>query len=162
MSIKISAWPAGIGIISSLTADYLFFYALYPFAVWKIGITRGGLLMTALSASACYAAMRIYDRSKTDWLGIKAFKDGLKDYGGHRVGRFVAGALKKGGPIAFVILSVKFNPFVTTIYLRKDAYAFGCWRDWVIFTGSVMISNVYWIVCMSIGWSALSRIWFWR
>lgn len=56
--------------------------------------------------------MKFYDCSKRDWLGIEAIKS-LKDYAGeNRSGRFMAWLLRPSDPVACILLSIKFDPFI--------------------------------------------------
>jgi hypothetical protein len=49
---KIVVW--GIGFSAFQIVDHGFDYLLYPFVVWKLGVLRGGIVMTALSLLYCY------------------------------------------------------------------------------------------------------------
>jgi hypothetical protein len=74
-----------------------------PFVIYKLGIIKGGLIMTFLASAANILCLKFYDWSKRDWLGIEAIK-GMKVYeGGNRLVRFISGMLKKSGPAAFNI-----------------------------------------------------------
>lgn len=61
--------------------------------------------------------------------------------------------------MAFVALSLRFDPFITTAYLRRTAYAGLSPRDWRIFLGSVLLSNAAWaLVCFG-GIAAARHFW---
>jgi hypothetical protein len=78
------------GVTFMYATNKLFDYLLYPWVVYRAGIIVGGLVMTALSAVACLAILRFYDRTKRDWLGIETIRD-LKDYrGGRRAARLIS------------------------------------------------------------------------
>ena len=107
--------------------------------------------MTIISAIVCYATLKFYDWSKKDWLGIETVKS-LKGYdGSKRIGRITAWALRKSDPLVFLFLSIKFDPFITTAYLRKGQFSGMSKRDWKIFIGSLLFSNAYWTLTCYIG-----------
>jgi len=125
--------------------DYAFDYALYPFVIWKLGPVVGGGIMTLASFVFCLALLRIYDRMGRDWLGIEFVKS-LRYYAGRsRLRRCLAWLLSRGDAVAFVVLSAKYDPFITTAYLRKSAYSGMTRRDWAIFLGSWLLANLIWI-----------------
>jgi hypothetical protein len=141
----------GLGAAFSLGLSYLFFYVAYPFIIWKLGVAEGGITMTCFSLMLSYMGISFYDRSGRDWFGIEAIKEkmaGLKWKSG--IGRFIARQAKKGGPLTLLILSIKFDPFVTTVYMREGRRKFkglGV-RDWLTFFSSAAIGNGYWIFIM--------------
>jgi hypothetical protein len=130
---------------------------LYPLVVYKLGLLHGGLVMGALSIADCFLLLKLYDWLKRDWLGLETIK-GLRGYSGSSNWRIaLAWLLSKGDAVAFVTLSLRFDPFVTTAYLRRGNYNGMTLRDWRIFLGSALISNVAWaLVCFG-GVSALHR-----
>ena len=137
-----------------------FDYFLYPFLIYRLGILMGGAVMTALSFGICVVTMKFYDWSKRDWLGIEAIK-GLKNYDGVRqTGRLTAWVLNKSDPIAFLFLSLKFDPFITTVYLRHGQYNGMNRRDWTIFAASVLFGNAYWTLACYMGISLFE--WGWK
>ena len=116
-------------------------YILYPFTIYTFGILKGGILMMLISFIVCFLTVKFYDWSKRDWLGIEAIKE-IKTYKGRRkIGRFTSWIMKKSDPIVFLFMSVKFDPFITTAYLRHGTNQFNGMkrRDWKIF----IISNAY-------------------
>jgi hypothetical protein len=140
-----------------LAANQLFVrfgdYILYPFVIWKMGIVRGGLIMTAVSFLLCYLTFLFYDWSKKDWLGIETIK-GIKDYRGeNKIGKFTSWVLKKGNPIALFFLSIKFDPFIVTAYMRQGSHKYNglSKRDWKIFIGSLLLGNAYWTLACYLG-----------
>lgn len=133
-------------------ADYLFDYLLYPYIIYQRGLFWGGIVMALLSVAACLSAALFYDLIKKDWLGIEAikqFKNDIEKYSNSQkslIHRIVAWILKKGRWVEFLFLSLKFDPFVTTVYLRNGVKKFNGFRkeEWMIFISSVFISNAYW------------------
>jgi hypothetical protein len=150
----------GVGIFTNAVIVYIGDYVLYPFIIWKLGIIRGGIVMTIISAIVCYATLKFYDWSKQDWLGIEAIKS-LKGYGGDKkLGRITAWVMKKSDSIIFLFLSIKFDPFITTAYLRKVQFSGMSKRDWKIFIGSLLFSNAYWTLACYTGITLVE--WGWR
>ena len=138
-------------------------YILYPFIIYTFGILEGGILMIFISFIVCFLTMKFYDWSKRDWLGIEAIKN-LKGYGGNKkLGRITAWIMQKSDPIAFILLSIKYDPFITTAYLRHGKFTGMNKRDWKIFIGSLLFSNAYWtlacymgITLFEWGWQAIA------
>ncbi len=161
-----SGWTKQIGILGiGLTVNQLlvwgFDYALYPFVIWRMGLIAGGLVMTVLSCVLCYSLLRFYDWSKKDWLGIEMIK-GLKERDPKSwLGRVTARLLRMGDPAAMVILSVRFDPFITTAYMRHGSHKFNglSKRDWRIFFISLLIANAYWAFVMFAGVSLIEWLW---
>ena len=73
--------------------------------------------------------------------------------------RALAWLLGRGDVVAFFALSLRFDPFVTTAYLRHGQFNGLSPRDWRIFLASVVVSNAAWaLVCFG-GIEAVRR---WR
>jgi len=117
--------------------------------------------MILTSLVFCLVLLRIYDRIGRDWLGIEFVKS-LRYYGGlSRWRRWLAWLLSRGDAVAFVVLSAKYDPFITTAYLRKSAYSDMTRRERVIFLGSGLLANLIWIVVCAGGVEVLRRIMGW-
>jgi len=135
--------------------DYGFDYALYPVVIWKLGPWIGGAIMALASLVFCLLLLRLYDRLGRDWLGLEFVKN-LRHYDGpSRWRRTLAWLVTRGDLAAFVILSVKYDPFITTTYLRREAYSGMTRRDWHIFLASWFVANGLWIAFCYGGISAL-------
>ncbi len=151
----------GLGIVvNNIIIDYLFDYVLYPVVIWKMGIIAGGIVMMLLSALACYLTLLFYDWSKKDWLGIETIKE-LTDYQGKTlIGRLTSWILKKGEFAIFIFLSIKFDPFITTVYMRHGSHKYNGMskRDWKNFFGSTIIANIYWTIVAFIGVSMIEYV----
>jgi hypothetical protein len=138
---------------------YGFDYGLYPFVILWLGLARGFVVMAILSLLTCWLTIIFYDWSRRDWLGIEAIKE-LKDYdGSNRYGRVIAWVLQKSDPVACILLSIKFDPFIVTVYLRRGRYGGMKRTDWRNFLLSSLIGNAYWSILCFGGVSAL--IWLW-
>ncbi len=154
----------GLELSTGLTAKYLsdkaFDYFLYPFVIFKFGILKGGIVMTFLSFIANLMTMKFYDWSKRDWLGIEAIKS-LKTYNGNTMlGRFTSWVLKRSDFVIFLFLSIQYDTFTTTAYLRRGKFNGMGKRDWTIFMGSLLLSNIYWTLACFMGISLFE--WGWK
>lgn len=149
----------GVGLLANWLMVNGFNLLLYPYIIWKLGILNGGLAMTILSFLVCYATILFYDWSKKDWLGIETIKS-IKEYEGNKsIGRFTAWIMKKSDPVIFLFLSLKFDPFITTAYMRHGKFNGMSKRDWSIFMGSLVVSNVYWTLACFMGVTLLEWGW---
>jgi MFS family permease len=151
----------GIGYLGNAIIVYGFDYFLYPYVIWKFGILKGGAVMTLLSFIICYVTILFYDWAKQDWLGIEIIKE-VKEYNGKSmIGRFTSWILKKSEPVVLIFLSIKFDPFITTAYMRKGAEKYNGLgkRDWVIFMSSLFVGNVYWTFVAFTGVSVIEYAW---
>lgn len=149
-----------VGLTAANLVGYAFDYLLYPFVIYNVGILRGGIFMTLVSFTTCITGMKFYDWSKRDWIGIEAIKE-IKTYKGtRRIGRMTAWVLTKNEPVMFLFLSIKFDPFVTTAYMRHGKFNGMNRRDWTNFLGSLLVSNAYWILACYTGISLVE--WGWK
>ncbi len=147
------------GFFTWKAVDYAFDYLLYPVVIWKLGPWAGGALMALLSLVFCLLLLRLYDRLGRDWLGIEFVKN-LRHYEGPSCWRRgLAWLVARGDGPAFLMLSAKYDPFVTTAYLRHGAFAGLTPRDRRIFLASWLIGNLLWIAVCYGGLSALAAAW---
>ena len=140
---------------------YGFDYLLYPIVIFWLGLLVGGLVMAGLSFLACWLLLWFYDRSGRDWLGIEAAKQ-VREYDGHaRWRRWLAWVLRRSEFVVCIVLSIRFDPFVTTAYMRHGAFNGMSRRDWRNFWISWFIGNLYWtFVCFG-GVKTLQWAWHW-
>ncbi|MEK6673090.1 MAG: hypothetical protein AABY42_06385 [Nitrospirota bacterium] len=152
-----------IGLAAKYLSDRAFDYLLYPLVIFKLGILKGGIVMTFLAFILNIMTMTFYDWSKRDWIGIEAIKD-LKTYSGKKmIGRFTSWILQRSDSVIFLFLSLRYDAFTTTAYLRRGKFNGMSRRDWMIFMGSLLISNAYWtlacymgITLFEWGWKAIA------
>jgi len=150
-----------IGIIAEEIIANAFDYALYPFVIWKFGLLKGGAIMALLSLIVCYAILLVYNKTKKDWFGIELVKE-LREYVGKRkMFRAMSWILKKGQFVSFIFLSLKFDPFTTTAYMRQGANEFPImdYKSWKIFFASWLVGNLSWIAVVFTGISVVEMIW---
>ena len=144
--------------VNWLTTD-AFDYALYPFVIWKLGLGWGGAVMALLSLVVCLLTLWFYDWSKRDWLGIETVKNLRDAPATSRFGRALAWALRRSDWLACMMLSIKFDPFITIVYLRRGAFNGMTRRDWGIFLLSWFIGNAWWALLCFGGVEAFRRLW---
>jgi len=160
LSCKGRVAELALGLMTNQLLTWAGDYILYPIVIYKLGIFKGGTVMLLISFVVCILLLKLYDILKRDWLGIEAIKS-LKDYDGVRqTGRFTAWLLNKSDPIALLFLSLKFDPFITTVYLRRGQYNGMNRRDWMIFVGSLIFGNAYWTLACFMGISLFE--WGWK
>ena len=144
------------------TLDHVFNYWIYIPVIALFGTVKGCLIMTGASFLLCYSIIMFYDWAKKDWLGIEMLKEA--DFGPdflkrkkakskivyflwwpfHLIYKLVHWAQKKGGIISFFVLSIYTDPFITTVFLRRNKFGGLTRVDWAIFVCSVVIGNFYW------------------
>jgi len=150
-----------IGIIVEEIIANAFDYALYPFVIWKFGLLKGGAIMALLSLIVCYAILVFYNKTKIDWFGIELVKE-LREYRGKgKIFSIMSWILKKGQFASFIFLSLKFDPFTTTAYMRRGANEFpvmDC-KSWKIFFASWIVGNLSWIIVVFTGISVIEFFW---
>lgn len=154
-------WILGVGLVGNTLITYAFDYALYPYVVWEMGIVKGGVVMTVASFAVCYLTILFYDWTKKDWLGIETIKR-LKEFGGSsKFAKFTSWIMRKGDPVAMVFLSIKFDPFITMVYMRHGDNQYNGMnkRDWKIFMSSLFIANAYWTLVSFAGASVAVYVW---
>lgn len=148
-----------IGLTAKYLSDRAFDYFLYPFVIFNLGILKGGIVMTFLAFIANIITMTFYDWSKRDWLGIEAIKE-LKTYSGNRMmRRFTSWILKRSSPVIFLFLTLRYDAFTTTAYLRHGKFNGMSKRDGTIFMGSLLLANIYWTLACYMGISLVERGW---
>ena len=157
---RVRAFELAVGITANSLIDWPFNYLLYPYVIYRYGILWGGVIMMLVSLLACLLTLKFYDWSKRDWLGIEAIKS-LKDYrGDNKAGRISAWFLRRSEPVAFLFLTVWYDPFITVAYLRHGSFSRMTGRDWWIFYSSLILCNVYWTLACYMGITLVE--WAWR
>lgn len=163
----------GLGQLIYSVIGWIYNNPLYMAVIALCGPFVGGGLMTLGSLLICLFLILWYNHRKIDWLGVNAI-DSIKILtfryvamlAEWRTESFIGKVLliicyipiqiilsilrlanhrTYGDIIAFFLLSIFEDPFVTTAYLRHGYYEQMVSRDWLIFFGSVILSNGYWI-----------------
>ena len=150
-------WKERIGILAighgfKQAEEFFFDYLLYPGVIAWPGAILGGLVMTVVAALACYLYIQLYDWAKKDWLGLellKGMRDGEEKQ--NRITRFFQRVIRRGDWLAFLVLSCQTDAFMTTVYMRRGANEYNgmSGRDWRIFWGSIVVSNLWWATLMT-------------
>jgi len=154
---KTKASEVVVGISSSYFMDTAFDYFLYPYVIYKFGILKGGIAMTALACVVNVISLYFYDWSKRDWFGFEALKTFQDYHGANRLKKCASWLLKKNNFIIMLFLSIKEDAFKTVVYMRHGKYQYNglTARDWKIFIASLVIGNVYWTLAAYTGLSLL-------
>lgn len=160
---RIAQILGGHGLYAAV--GWFFDNPLYIYVLAVYGPLLGGFIMTSLSLVISAAFMVIYNHTKIDWLGINVVEKIKND--GHKWTRrlesrsafvriiafipvqifyLVVWSLKKGDSVAFFILSIFEDPFITMVYLRHGSFERIRRQEWGIFLSSVVVSNGYWII----------------
>lgn len=128
----------------------MFYWIIYPIVVQWHGVVRGFIIMTTscfiLSLIAFYARIK----TKKDWFElskIKGIEKKIQSMRGSRVKNSISFLTKKSSFVLFWVLSIWFNPVVTTIYI-SDPTHYGRLRfqEWRIFLFSLAINNIYHVI----------------
>ena len=163
---------SGAFLIFDRAVSHLFDYGLYPLAFLLTDTYVGGywgfivaaIIMTTFSFLICWSWIYLYDFFQVDLLILEDIKR-LRNNGTESNSRFkilVANILKKGNFLSFVIMSLKFDPFMTAVFMRPNDDTFGLHgkRDWLIFIGSVLLSNgFWWLPSFFIGTEGFEILW---
>jgi hypothetical protein len=141
--------------------DVLFDYLMYPAMIAWLGLWRGGLIMATVSLAVCLIMLWLYDLSKRDWLGIEVIRSAKSYDGPSRLRRLISWILRRGDVAACLFLSIRYDPFITILYLRHESFAGMNRRDWIIFFTSWFIGNSYWALACFTGVESLTWLWQW-
>lgn len=114
------AGVVGFGFLSYHALNALYAFIFCPYIIWKLGMLYSILIMFLMLIVFCFIAIKIYDRSKSDWLLIDTVKEKLTKEGGNKITKTIAIILKKG-EFALLIVILFWDPTITVLYYRKDA-----------------------------------------
>lgn len=133
------------GHIANFFMTYGYDFVVYPYLFLTFGTTLGWLYATLGSILLCLGTLWFYDYTKQDWLGIEMIKLLRDEAPAHPVRSFFHHLMNKGDLVAFLLLSIKYDPFIVTVYMRRGSSNHVMTsRDWKIFWGSVIVSNLWW------------------
>jgi len=148
------------GLATYTAVNTIFDYFIYSYVISNSGLVAGFCIMTGLSLVLDRTLIYIYDQTTRDWLGVEEIKE-LRGYkGDDLLGRFIASILRKGNIAVMVILTLKSNPFITTIYMREEGgeHKGMTARDWKVFIFSLIVGNMAWSITVFTGWKVLEFI----
>lgn len=170
--VRRQSWKERIGLFAvghsvkiaeEIVIDWLFYGWIVGYATYQYGAAIGSILslaiMLPITAFLCRMYIVFYDWAKIDWLGLETLKDIRESASGEFISRIIIRIIRTGDIPAFILLSIWKDAFITTMYLRKVAHSYEglSRRDWRIFWGSLVLSNVYWTVRWTI---IIEAIWF--
>lgn len=156
---KIALW--GMGFSGYHLFDYVFDYGIYSVVIWNLGPIKGGVLIIILSLIYNLLALRFYNWSKKDWLGLETLKQ-IREYNGNfLIWQWLAWIMKKSSFLTLLFMAVKYNAFMVTVYMRNsNEYGELNKRDWGIFLFSLIVGEVYWILVVSGGITLIEYFYF--
>ena len=140
---KVSILTAGHAVNFFMTYGYDF--VVYPYLFLTFGTLLGWLYATIGSIVLCLGTLWFYDYTKQDWLGIEMIKMLRDEPPAGRMRRIFHHLTNKGDVLAFLLLCIKYDPFIVTVYMRRGVSNHTMMkRDWNIFWASVVVANVWW------------------
>ena len=151
----------GIGLLGNWAITWAFDFLLYPYVIFKFGILGGAPIMIVLSFIICYATILFYDWAKKDWIGIETLKEIKEREPKNMMGKLLTKLVRKSDPLALIILSIQFDPFITVAYMRHGAHQYNglSMRDWKIFINSLVIGDIYWTLTVYMGITLVEALW---
>lgn len=158
-----------VGHTAKKIEEYVFDWLIYGLVVaWATstwGAWYGSLvafaIMGTFSAIMCWLYLLFYDWAKIDWFGFEMLKDLREREHEGLLGKVLAKMLNLGDIPAFIALSIYFDPFMVTVYMRKKGHEHKglSSRDWKIFWASVIFSNAYWTLRWTVILTIALYIW---
>lgn len=134
----------GTGHAIYATFNFLCDHILYVFVVYRLGLLRGGAIMTAFSLIQCAVTLIIYERMRIDWVGVGSLARLSMLPKPSWWQRVILWATRHGDFAIFLALCAFQDPFITTAYFRRGRFDGITARDWRLFLASVFVSNLYW------------------
>jgi hypothetical protein len=125
--------------------NHAFDYLLYPYAVYTLGVIRGGILMTLLSMLQCALTLLVYQRMRIDWVGgslLDVYAGSAPQSLQARVLTWLTGRQRW---LSFAVLCALTDPFIVTAFFRRGRFGALAREDWQLFIASVLLCNLYWI-----------------
>lgn len=125
--------------------EWFFSYVIYPYILWRFGIKIGLPIVLASSFIFCLIFFKFYKWSERDWFGIEYIKE-IREYKGDSFFKsLLRDFLKMGNWAIFLFISIKYDAFKTTIYMKKDGgFTDLTQRDKTIFVTSFLIGSIFW------------------
>ncbi len=143
-----------------LTWDKAFDFLLYPAAIMTFGPLFGTALMMIASLVVCLILLMLYDRLGRgrfrDVLGFESLKEAGEGLLRSRLAQLAsfagASALRTAAKVGlFLCQSVWFGPMTCTIFMRSVGVYRMSRADWLLFGGSVLVSNLVWAALVYVG-----------
>lgn len=142
-------WEKRVGIlILGLTGNAMivngYDYVVYPFLIANFGLVQGWFYACTGSIILCLLSLWFYDATKQDWFGLEAVKLLRDGPAAGKIRQFFQRIANRGDALAFVVLSLRGDAFLTTVYMRRGSDYQMSSRDWKIFWGSLFLSEIFW------------------
>ncbi|MCR4276457.1 MAG: hypothetical protein NUV90_03665, partial [Candidatus Parcubacteria bacterium] len=117
-------WLQRIGILAlGLTANnamvYWWDFTVYPSLIDKYGLIQGWLYAAGGSILLCLGTLWFYNLTKQDWLLIETAKHVRDGKAAWKIRKFFQGLANRGDALAFFLISIWKDSFITTVYMRK-------------------------------------------
>lgn len=126
----------------------LFDFVIYPIVILMAGLIKGFFIMVILSFASCLLFLLIYNYLKKDIFALEWSKKKLSEFvddtKGNRLTRFFRSLLKHSRIFFFIFLSF-YDPFIATVFMRKNyEYTRMSARDYGILALSIIIGDGIW------------------
>ncbi len=133
-----------IGLSANAAMAWGYDFVVYPYLLVTYGLW-GWVYAVLGSIGLCVLTLWFYDLTRQDWLGVEALKLVRDTPARGRIRRWFHTLASRGDMAAFFLLSLRYDPFITTIYMRRGSgnYAMSA-RDWKVFWASVAVANGWW------------------
>ena len=151
----------GTGHAFYATISWIFDNVLYVYVIYRLGLLVGGVIMTLLSLVVCAATLLLYERMRIDWVGAGSLARLSCIPKPSWWQRIISWATRRGAAVIFLVLCIFQDPFITTAYFRHGRFDGLHARDWQIFFGSVLISNLYWTLRSGVVAAVIVSAWLW-
>lgn len=132
---------------------------LYVYAVYRLGLIKGGLLMTCFAGVQCALTLMLYERMQIDWVGAGSLASIAGTVYPNWWQRIIKWAVGKGNAAMFLALCIFQDAFITTSYFRRGRFDGLSRNDWKVFGGAVLVSNLYWTLRSGAVATALTGTW---
>jgi hypothetical protein len=139
--------------------NWVFDNVLYVYAVFTLGVFRGGALMMTLSLLQCALTLLVYQRMRIDWVGVGWLADIRRKTLRSRAEETLVWASNRHPALIFTALCILQDPFITTAYFKQGSFLLLKSRDWVVFLAAVVVSNVYWIFAAALIGQTVAALW---
>lgn len=134
-----------VGLTANTAMVLWYNFVVYPYLMSAYELPLGWLYAVAGSIILCLGCLWFYDLTGQDWLGIETIKLVRDKPATGRIARFFQRVADRGDALAFLFLSIKYDPFITTVYMRRGSGNHTMTaRDWKIFWMGVVVSNAWW------------------
>jgi hypothetical protein len=155
---KMDIRSMSIGYTLTSILDNFFDYVVYTAVIIYCGPFRGGLVMIVISAIVSLIYIKGYDVIKKDWMGIEAIKEIREEVIAEN--KWIAWLVLKGRWAEFLFVSCKWDPFITTAYMRAGVSQYNGMsrQDWKVFWLSLIVSNLWWILVIYTGISIATNL----